>query len=479
MQKRKVSVCILAFLSLLFFRPALGSEYQHLPGLIDIRTSFSDGAYDLKTIAGIAKKRGFRAIIINDHDRMAMEYGIPPFRNIARKRIELGSINKNGAENYLNAIRKARNAYPDMIIIPGSETAPFYYWTGSYFQGNLTANNHEKRLLTIGMEEPEDYDELPVIHNGLSTRFTPGLLPMALFFLVPLVIGVFLLIKHRGGYRAAGVAIAVFSLLCMVNLKLFRSTPFDQYQGDRGTAPYQLVIDYVNSRAGMVFWNYPETSSGRRRMGKISVKTLPYPEVLLESRGYTGFAALYGDNITVTEPGNIWDQVLMEYCSGNRERPVWGISTADYHREGENGQRLGDFPTVFFVREGSKQGLLRAMKQGRMYACSGDYPQRMVLDEFSISSRSGRGRSISGGESVLRGFPRIKILLSSKVPSHKEARVRLIRTGKPINTFTGTLPMSIDYVDNYFEPGEKIFYRLDAKGCGMLVSNPIFVRFEQ
>src|SRR5271157_1281537 len=102
-------------------------------------------------------------------------------------------------------------------------------------------------------------------------------------------------------------------------------------------APYQLVIDYVSARGGMTFWNYPETNSGVREIGPIHVSTLPYPDALAESTGYTGFAAVYGDNISLTEPGNIWDTTLKEYCRGYRDRPPWGIATGDFHQEGEGG----------------------------------------------------------------------------------------------------------------------------------------------
>ena len=60
-----------------------------------------------------------------------MEYGLPPFRNLIRKKVELNSINSGGADKFIQAIQEVRQKYPDMIIVPGSETAPFYYWTGS------------------------------------------------------------------------------------------------------------------------------------------------------------------------------------------------------------------------------------------------------------------------------------------------------------------------------------------------------------
>ncbi len=454
------------------------TEYIQVPGLIDLRTTYSDGALDPESLARLARQRGFDLIFINDHDRLVMEYGIFPFRNILRKRIELNSLNDEGAENYLNAIRRAQDQNPDMIIIPGSETAAFYYWTGSYFGDDLTAHNYERRILTIGMDKAKDYEDLPILHNGLSTRYSIGFLPVFLPFLISLVLGLFLL-RWRGILRISGIIISVISLLFLINTDPLRSSPFDQYHGDQGIAPYQLLIDYVESRGGLTFWNYPETKSGVRKMGPIFVDTPPYPQVLEQSRGYTGFAALYGDNITVTEPGHLWDRVLLEYCRGERDRPPWGISTADFHGDGRDGEILGNFPTVFLVGKKTREEVLSAMRRGRMYAYSGTYPQMMVLKEFSVCSAGCEAKAVSGEEMILNEPPRIRISLFSKEPSEDRVKVRLIRSGEVVQSFQGSLPMEIEHEDTYYKPGEKVFYRVDARGCGTLVSNPIFVIFGQ
>ncbi|MBW1857155.1 MAG: hypothetical protein JRI42_02615, partial [Deltaproteobacteria bacterium] len=299
------SIAFLIIFAMIFFAfritESLCADYLQVAGLIDLRTTFSDGDLDPESLVRLARKREFTVVFFNDHDRLAMEYGLSPFRNILKKRVELNSINKGGAENYLNSIKEVEEKYPDMIIIPGSETAPFYYWKGSYFKKNLTAHNHERRILTIGLEKAEDYQDLPIIHNGLSTRFTVNFIPIVFIFLVPLILCIFL-IRRKGVYRISGIIIGVLSILFIINTNPFRSSPFSQYRGDQGIAPYQLLIDYVDSKGGMTFWNYPETRSGKRRIGPIFVDTPPYPNVLEESKGYTGFAAIYGDTITVTEP---------------------------------------------------------------------------------------------------------------------------------------------------------------------------------
>ena len=344
-------------------------DYQQVAGLIDLRTTYSDGAHDLNFLIKLAKERGFDVLFINDHDRMAMEYGIFPFRNILRKREELPSVNSRGADKYFQGIKLADQQHPEIILIPGSETAPFYYWTGSSLKDNLTAHNWERHLLIMGLENPQDYKNLPILHNGFSTLYFRQLLPVSTIFLVLICLG-FLLALKRGYYRILGIVILVNSSLMLIEFHPFKSSLFDPYSGDQGYLPYQELIDYVRAKGGMTFWTHPEAGAGANvRKGPITVKTPHHPEALLMTNGYTGFGSLYGTWIKTTEPGKEWDRVLLEYCRGRRDVPAWGISTADYHKEGENGGRLGDFPTVFLVKEKTKDEVLSSLKQGRMYAC--------------------------------------------------------------------------------------------------------------
>lgn len=457
-------------------QPASANDYRQLKGLIDIRTTYSDGTSDLESLARLAVNRGFEVLCFNDHDRMAMEYGLPPFRNLFKKKIELNSINKNGAAFYLSAVQKTDAKFKELIVIPGSESAPFYYWSGSYFNKDLTAHDHEKRILTIGMQEPRDYRQLPILHNGYSTHFIKDYLPVQLFFIAALVLGL-MLFSAKGFFKISGAVVCLLSVLLIIDNHPFKSSPFDQYSGSQGIKPYQLLIDHVNSKGGMTFWNYPETRSGIRKLGPVFVNTPPYPEVLTQAENYTGFAAVYGDNITITEPGHQWDRVLSAYCRGERKQPVWGIATADYHRESESG-RLGDFPTVFLVQRKTKRDVLFAMQKGRMYACQTTYPQQIVLEDFSVCSPRGKTRAVLGEEIRLNGNPKIHIAIDLDRPDKKTAVVRLIRSGRLIQTFRGPLPMDIDFVDNFYKPGEKIFYRMDVKGPATLIANPIFVSFE-
>lgn len=461
----------------LFFVPSV-IAYKRVPALLDLRTTFSDGAYDPETLVQMAIEKGFRVIFLNDHDRLVMEYGLPPFRNIIKKKQELNSINKSGAVKYLRTIESLRKMHPDVIIIPGTESTPFYYWTGSLFAGNLTAHDPERRILTIGLEKPGDYETLPILHNHLSGTYLRATVPALLAFGISLLISIYFLF-NRGWWRITGVVLIILNAGFFINTVFAHPSPFDAYHGKQGMAPYQLFIDAVSKKGGLTFWNYPETRSGVRTLGPIQVKTLPYPGVLLESNNYTGFAALYGETITITEPGNIWDVALREYCQGYRARPPWGIATADYHKEGGNGQHLGDFQTVLWLAGKSSQSVLTAMKNGRMYACQGKFPQIPKLDEFSVSAAepATAHRVISGDVLVLARNPRIRITVSGGLRGRDMVQVRLIRSGDLIQTFKGTLPLAIDFTDSLEKPGEKIYYRMDMTGYGTIISNPIFVKF--
>jgi hypothetical protein len=458
------------------FAPGATAEYRQISAAIDLRTVFSDGDLTVEGLVRLARERGFTAVFFTDHDRLAMEYGLFPLRHLIKKHKSLNSIHRIGAGAYLSAIREAAKRHPDMVLIAGCESAPYYYWSGSYFSGDLTAHDHEKRLLALGLDRAEEYENMPVVHNGFSLRYIGTVAPRLLLFAGAFVIGVVMLRERRRLLRLSGIFLCAAAILLGFNTMPFRSSPFDPYMGDQGIAPYQLYIDYVTSLGGMVFWNYPETHSGVRTMGPIRLNTLPYPRVLEDAVGYTGFAAVYGDTITVTEPGREWDRVLLAYCRGKRKQPVWGISTADYHSERGAAGRLGNFPTVLLVEKTTPKDVLQAMHDGRMYAVQGRYPQQMVLEEFSVSGKRQGEKAMLGQEIDLEAAPEIRFSVSAKVPTVSPVKVRLIRGGDVIGAFEAKLPFRSTLVDENGPIGAKTYYRLDVRGkAGILVSNPIFV----
>ncbi|UCE21773.1 MAG: hypothetical protein JSV46_06045 [Candidatus Aminicenantes bacterium] len=483
MKNCRVAPLILILLLAALSSPGIAQtdKYIQVPGLIDLRTDFSDGSHTLEFIIQLAKKRGFDVLFVTDHDRKVLEYGIRPFQHILKKRVETPSINKTGPENYLSTIQSVADKYPEMILIPGAESSPFYYWKGSYLRKNLTVCDWEKHLIIIGLDNPKDFKELPVLHNGFSTRYISSRMTVGFFLIfIPLAAGIFLTAK-KGILRWTGIVLSLISLLLLINNHPFKSSPYDQYHESQGILPYQLMIDFVNSRGGMAFWNHPETKSGKGKIDFVFKDTPPHPQVLTESKNYSGFAALYGDSITVTEPGNLWDKVLLEYCSGLRKSPAWGISSTDFHQEGAAGEKLGNFPTVFLVERKTKEGILDALRNGRLYACRGDVAlPRLVLEDFSITDSENSQRAVLGEEILLKGKAKINIRISTSSPEKGNvATVRLIKEGKLLKTFSGETPLTFTYLDEYSQSEKKTYYRLDVKDKKerIIVSNPIFVHY--
>lgn len=448
--------------------------YQALPGLIDLRTTFSDGSHTIEETVQLARARGFRVLFFTDHDRIALSYGLTPFRNILRYKKEYPSIMTHGPDQYLNEIKRVAAKYPDMILIPGCITSPFYYWTGSWLKGDLTVHLYDRRILILGFEDPEDYKGLPNIGNKPSFRYTRQLAPGAALFLIPLAIGL-LLVRWKRFLRISGGILLVLSCLAIVDANPFRSSPYSPYDGDQGIAPFQEVIDYANERGGLAFWNYPEQMSGVRKHGPIFVHTPPYPEVLQQSTGYTGFAAIYGDNITVTDPGREWDRVLNDYCLGHRQSPPWGISTADFHEDGRLGLKLGAFPTTFLVKSITREGVMEAMKKGRMYCSRGDSATWPVLDNFEAVG-NGDQRAVMGETLTTDQPPLIKFTVSSRDEKTGPVKILLIRGGALLRTFEGKTPLEVQIADKDLPAGRTTYYRLmDSRKH--LTSNPIFVRY--
>jgi hypothetical protein len=463
------------FFSLPFISHAdFGSRYCAVPGLIDLRTAFSDGAHSMEELVKMARQRGFRVVFMNDHDRIALSYGVPPFRKIFRYKKEFPSIMTHRPEQYLAEVRRLSKEYPDMVIIPGCITSPFYYWTGSWFKKNLTLHDYDRRILIVNLTNPEDYNGIPTIGSGSSLRYTASLLPGWIIFWVPFFIG-FVLFKWKGFSRFMGVFLVVIACLALIDYHPFRNWHFTPYAGNQGIEPYQEVIDYAKERGALVFWNYPEQRSGVRKHGPIFVETPPHPEVLRESKRYTGFAAIYGDNITCTEPGKEWDWVLNAYCRGERKRPPWGISTADFHEDGRLGLKLGAFATTFLVSEFSAKGILDALENGRMYCSRGNGEVWPKLDTFLVTGE-GHERAIMGETLTTSRYPRIRFRIS--VGSKEPMRVMLIRGGTVIATFNGEARIDADYVDREIPPDITTYYRImDTRKH--LTSNPIFVKYER
>ena len=475
-------LCLSRFFSLIIFWLYLflhtaWAGFIQLDAVADIKTRFSAGCSSIQELANLARHRKVDVVIFSDNDRRALEYGIVPFEKIFRKKREQPSILTTGVASYLGEVNAANQSFDDIILIPAVESAPFYYWSGNLAKKNLTANHIDKHLFLVGLEKPQDYEQLPILNSNFSKKYMDLFLKPFLIYAGGFFIFFILYIKNF--MRKTAFFLMICNLLLAINNHPFKSSRFNPYHGDPGVAPYQEVIDYANSKGALTFWNHLEASESEGKVGAMGFKTLPHPEDMILSKNYTGFQAVYDGEIHVTDPGKEWDQTLMEYISGKRKQPVWGYGGNDFHCERDNGHVFGGVRSILLVREKSSKGVMEALRTGRMYPVKQTGPHRLSLDDFSILDEA-TGKSAVMGESLLAtGPPEIKIKLRSTQGSENTFILSIIRNGKPIRREEAVLPYELNWRDLEVNRKGKTYYRIMAKTGpeDYLVSNPIFVSF--
>ncbi|MEE9521298.1 MAG: hypothetical protein V3W05_00645 [candidate division NC10 bacterium] len=456
-----------------------------------VHTNLSTGALSLEEVVEEARMEGIDSVIFAENFLLRFEYGLFPFRGLLKKVVEEPSVVRQGIRQWLRSIEAAQTKFPDVILIPGVEVMPYYYWDGSPFRGDLTLWDAQKNLLAVGIDKAEDYLRIPAVGNGRSlSPQQPHVLTSALG-LALVGVGIFLVqtgrdkrirLKHgvltgQKWYRVPGwLALGIGTLFLF---EAFSASELNPYMGDLGIGPYQRVIDSFEATGGMVFWSFPEARDLRQEafgpLSTVTIRTDPHPEVLLQSHGYTGFGAVYQDNVTFTEPGGEWDQLLLEYMEGRRTRPAWAIGELGYHGPSK---RLGDILTVFLVPQRSRGEILQALKLGRFYSVQRLPDYRLVLEDFSIGQKGRQEWIPMGGELEADGGGPLWIRLRISASDGREVpfALRLIHSGRLLHTIQGRTPFAETLKVSPPDRGMGEFFRVDVVKPHRLLSNPIFIR---
>ena len=488
----------------LFVNTCFAGKYTLIPTVIHIHTDMGNGEQTPEEIVKIAMENGIKGVIFTDHDTMKWTYGVPPLRNIIQVVVDQNSILKYGAANYINTIEGLNEKYPDMLIMHGAEAIPFYYWQGSYFKDNLALVNGNKHIMVFGLETPSDYENLPSVGNGFPGVFDIEsilkLWPVSFF-----VLGWwFIAFRKRNSSRKynssherrqsklPGIICFFAGAVFLVNNFPFETPLYDQYHGKQGVEPYQYLIDYANKNNALTFWAHPEVEKDME-IGKTKIISSPYEKDILNTFDYTGIAIFSEGMRRVGPPGGIWDQILLEYCSGKRSKPVWAIGEVDYRG---HGFRIDETQTVFLLEEKTREEILKALRTGKMYAAMGS-ANELSLNSFVVEDVNSGKLAFMGDEIAITGRSRIRIVVTvdnSNESSPPERRSRtgeykkrsfnidLIRNGTVIKTFEADSSVDIAYDDDYYNPNEKIYYRLAIDTSYLfrgIVTNPIFVQFKQ
>jgi len=467
---------------------SVASALDRLPAVLHVHSDLSTGDFSLEQLGAMADKQGIGALLLTENYLLRVEYGLPPFRALTRVVRDERSIVDFGIDRYLQRVARARAANPRVLLVPGVEVLPHYYWTGSPLALDMVVHGTQKNLLLFGLDAAA-LRTLPVTGNqngGFGWSSALDALPALLA--VP---GIYLLgRKRRGLHRigrvvvvvarrrwVAGTALCAVAALAIVRGWPFAEQPYPPYR-DLGLAPHQDLIDYVDRWGGATVWSFPEArDAGEQWIGPVRVSwyTPPYADDLVRTARYTAFGAVYEDTTRVERPGGAWDRVLGEFVSGDRSRPAWAVGESGFHGF-TAGKTLGKIRTVFLVEERTERAVLDALKRGRFYALEQDAGAELVLSEFTV--RAGGATGISGD--LLRAAESspveitIAVEATAGTAAAREARVALVRNGAVVRAWVGLPPFRAVHRDVF--DGAPTFYRLDVRGPGHLLSNPIFVR---
>lgn len=480
---------MLAACVLLYPYLAAGQEYVQLDGAIHVHSTFSSGSLTIEQLAELAQARRLDVLILTDSVLVSAAYGLWPFRNLLKRTVSRNSILRGGAATYLAEIERVGRAHPSVLVIPGAEVAPFYYWEGSPLAGTLVLRDWRRHILALDLDEPEEYEAFPVLGNGALAIYRWDSL-FKIWPVVLVVVGYWVSRQRRKRgirlhhfrlvrevrYRKSGWGLMIVGGMLLANNFPFTVSPYDQYHGSAGIEPYQRAIDYIEEWGGLAVWAHVESKFAEQTIGPITLRTDPHPEVLHQTTGYTALEAVYGDITTATNPGGHWDQLLTAYLEGNREGPPWGIGGVDFHapREGNAWFELDGVETVFLVAERSRGAVLDAVRAGRIYAAFQGCGARLRLNGLRLVN--GEGDVAVVGES-LPAVPPVILVLQASFDDNRVApvNVRIIRSGQVLKSWERETPLYLKEILEHPSRGDS-YYRLEIRTseCWIL-SNPVFL----
>ncbi len=461
-------------------------DREQLLATVHVHSTASTGELTIEGLAQRAEQLGLDVLILTDNFSLRYEYGLWPLPGLLKRQVRFPSVLEYGIERYLDEIAVAQSRHPKLIILPGVEVAPYYYWTGSLVERNLTMHNAQRNLLVLGLTKPEDYRSLPA--NGNPGSYTFDWRGAVNGAPILLVIPALLLWKQRryasdrrSLRRSASCVLIVLAAALVANAWPLSQPAFSSYDDQLGYRPYQALIDDVKVKGGLVFWSLSEARDFHEfdagLLGTVTVKTEPHPEAMLMTTGYTGFGGLYQEGRTSVNPGELWDRLLQLSMSERRPTPVL-IGELALHGLNDADKDLHRLVTSLWVKERTRAGVLEALQSGHSYAAGDSHHHvQLRLDDFRVACQGGT-KSASVGDRLDPGVARdLTVILSvtARDDGRHPVKVRVIRSGEVLAQFAGETPFRVDWPDTTASMGEPMTYRVEITGSGELLSNPIFV----
>lgn len=416
---------------------AESSDGKLLAVAVHVHSNVSSGAKSIEQIASLAKRQGIDSVIFTDQLSEHYEYGLPPVRSILKTSFSRPSISSLGSKHYLDLIQSAQEKHPEVLLIAGASATPFFYWSGSLFPGPLVLNNRAADLLVLGLQNPNDYERLPVLGR--------------------------------------------------------KNSPFNAYSGDQFSRPYQLFIDQTLKQGGLVYWSHPLAAEHlilkEFKFGRDVQLDTPSSANLVQSTfHYTGLGIPAVElaqinaprSNTTAAPGGLWDEILTQYCAGERNNPAWIIGEIDYNGYPRGIHTLDSILNMVSVSSKTTPDVLDSLRKGRSYAIIPGPSRRLEIEKFAAVDTISGTAVESGGTLPLSkiGTPEIYFSghFSDRTPGSK-LKILLIKNGLVLQIWEETAPFHIIYRDTENTQAGKSYYRFivtSEDSSDKLLTNPIF-----
>ncbi|MBI4456212.1 MAG: hypothetical protein HY644_09970 [Acidobacteria bacterium] len=461
--------------------------YRPLIAVLHVHSRFSNGEYQILELAAYAHQYRLDVLGITDSLLTRVRYGIGPWKKLFSRSVSREGVLDHGIDQYLASVRAAQQQFENVVLLPGLEVTPFYYWQGS-LRNDLRLLNFDRHFLIFGLRDAQSIRQLPVIENETWAN-TPREWSALIGPAVALLVGVVLLLARREKVvrltyfvvrKRQHFWVPAFLFLVIGGAWIYNDYPFgklaDPYSGKHDVEVYQQVVDYVRSHYGVSFWSYPEARYNDVVVGGVRMISGPHAEDLSLVDRYDGFEGLYGDRRTATEPGNVWDRVLLEYLRGERKSWPSVITGIDFHSFKGGGRDLRGGQTVLWARNKDEISVLDALRRGRGYAVFQRGERELTLRNFALQSA---GKIALAGETLqTETSVQLTAVVDWNIPSQTGdstvANVAVIRDGELVKRNDLQLPIRLDSTET-LAPG-KHYYRMQVRYRNYeLLSNPVFV----
>jgi hypothetical protein len=437
---------------------------------IHVHSSFSNGEYSILELARMAATEGVGVLVLTDSLLTTVNYGLWPLDRLGingLNRMVRPGVLDHGVDSYLAAVEEASKMYPDLVIVPGVEVAPYYRWVGRPWN-RLELHGFDHHLWVVGLDA-DALRNLPVIGNetwaNTRLRWSRLALPLGM-----LVIGCALLLwrRNRKWRRWPILLLLAAALLVAVN-----NWPYgvlgDSYSRDpvEKRQANQRLIDYVRDEGGLAYWSYPEAEYGEVLAGGAVMISAAHPEDLVATDRYHGFEGLYGDEISATHPGKEWDQVLLGVLGGERDHPPAVVTGIDFHKRRKNGDgwdTLTGGRTVLNLESFDVDGVLQALRTSQGYCTFQGQAERFRLDRFDVLVVPGGSLQVDMAMSWERDRP----------AGPRPFQVELILDGEVAVSEIIELPFERRFVLEGSPGPHYVRMQANAGRLNRLLSNPLF-----